>query len=79
IWTQVSRHISISNAKQKLQHELRNSTNYIQNDFKSIKADTFEFTIGQTPVKPPGLILPAKFKSRLSNTESSKKKKKLNP
>lgn len=44
IWTQVSRHISISNAKQKLQHELRNSTNYIQNDFKSIKADTFELT-----------------------------------
>ena len=45
IWSKVSRGISRSATRQKLQNELRKAANYMQNDFKSIKLENETFKI----------------------------------
>ncbi len=45
IWSKIQRGIVLSTTKQRLQNELRKTANYMQNDFKSIKASgTFSLT-----------------------------------
>lgn len=42
VWTRVRREMTRSNARQSLQNDLRTVSNRMQNDFKAIKAGTFE-------------------------------------
>lgn len=42
VWTRVRREMTRANARQTLQNDLRAVSNRMQNDFKAIKADTFQ-------------------------------------
>ncbi len=68
IWSEVTRRVSLSSAKQRLQNELRIAASYMQKDFKSIKSETFNVK----NQNPEGTAFILEFE-RFTDEEDSKK------